>query len=138
MATAKGQPVHPVVRVAPLGELNVYPVYEHELETLGRGSPASVFLNFALALLPTAAGIAVTLRSSTTSDLNLVVLTCVGVIFALAGLLCLLLWWRMHVNVQSLMKEIKNRMPPQLGTPEPTSTKSTSRKPPESGPTAPS
>jgi hypothetical protein len=91
MAAPKKQPTHPNVRVAPLGELRVYPVYEHELETLGRGSPASLFLNFALALLPTAAGIAVTLRSSTTSDLNFVVLTCIGVIFALVGLICLLI-----------------------------------------------
>jgi hypothetical protein len=50
------QPAQPVVRVAPLGELNVYTIYEHELVTLGQGSPGSVFLSFALALLPLFSG----------------------------------------------------------------------------------
>jgi hypothetical protein len=54
MPPGKGQPQHPVIRVAPLGELNAYTVYEHELELLARGSPGGIFLNFALALLPLA------------------------------------------------------------------------------------
>jgi hypothetical protein len=112
MAAPKKQPTEPVLRVAPLGELRIYPVYEYEFEALGRGSPASLFLNFSLALLPTAAGIAVTLGSSTTSDLNFVVFTCIGVIFALVGLICLFIWWRLHSSARTLMQDIKNRMPP--------------------------
>src|SRR6266851_10133365 len=48
----ESQIVRPVIRVAPLGELKVYTINEHELETLGQGSPGSVYIGFALALLP--------------------------------------------------------------------------------------
>ena len=41
----------PVVSVAPLGELRVYPIYGHELDELAQGSPISLCLNFGLALL---------------------------------------------------------------------------------------
>src|SRR5438477_5741607 len=96
MPPAKHQPQHPVIRVAPLGELNAYTVYEHELETLASGSPGGIFLNFALALLPLAVGIIVTLRSSTMTDLNFTLFTSASIIFIVAGLICLALWWKTH------------------------------------------
>jgi hypothetical protein len=108
----RSQPQQPVVRVAPLGELNAYTVYEHELETLAQGSPAGLFLNFALALLPTAVGIIVTLRSSTMTDLSFTLFSSASIIFIVAGVICLTLWWRMHRSVTSLVEEIKRRMPP--------------------------
>lgn len=112
MPPPRNQPQPPVIRVAPLGELNAYTVYEHELETLSQGSPAGLFLNFALALLPTAFGIIVTLRSSTMTDLNYAIFTSASIIFIVAGMICLTLWWRMHRSVKALMDEIKRRMPP--------------------------
>jgi len=51
MSGGEEKPAGPVIRYAPLGELRVYAVYEHELEILAHGSPASLYLNFALALL---------------------------------------------------------------------------------------
>ncbi len=36
----------PVIREAPLGELKVYRVYEHQLDELAQGSPVSLLLNF--------------------------------------------------------------------------------------------
>jgi hypothetical protein len=109
----RSQPQQPVVRVAPLGELNAYTVYEHELETLAQGSPAGLFLNFALALLPAAVGIIVTLRSSTMTDLNFTLFSSASIIFIVAGVICLTLWWRTHRSVASLVEDIKRRMPPQ-------------------------
>ena len=47
----RGGGMRPVIRVAPPGELNVYPVYEHQLDLLAQGSPSSLFLNFALFFL---------------------------------------------------------------------------------------
>jgi hypothetical protein len=126
MPPPRNQPQQPVIRVAPLGELNAYTVYEHELETLAQGSPAGLFLNFALALLPTAVGIIVTLRSSTMTDLNFTIFASASIIFIVAGVICLTLWWRLHRSVRSLVEDIKRRMPPQgiqataPGTPPPT------------------
>ncbi len=113
MPPPRNQPQQPVIRVAPLGELNAYTVYEHELETLALGSPAGLFLNFALALLPTALGIIVTLRSGAMTDLNFTIFTSAAIIFIVAGVICLTLWWRMHRSVRTLVEEIKRRMPPQ-------------------------
>ena len=48
----KQNPLLPVVRVAPLGELNAYAVYEHELDILASGSPGSNFLGISYALIP--------------------------------------------------------------------------------------
>lgn len=53
MARKGGEPAPPVIRHAPLGELKVYTIYEHELDSLAQGSPTSLLLNFALLLLPT-------------------------------------------------------------------------------------
>jgi high-affinity Fe2+/Pb2+ permease len=115
MAPARNQPQLPIIRVAPLGELNAYTIYEHELETLAEGSPGGLFLNFALTLLPTAIGIIVTLRSSTMTDLNFMLFTSASIIFVIAGLICLVLWWRTHNSVTTLVEEIKKRMPLQPG-----------------------
>ncbi|MGH7171767.1 MAG: hypothetical protein ACRELG_15935 [Gemmataceae bacterium] len=40
------------MRFATFGEIKVYWLYEHELDALGASSSASLFLNFALLLLP--------------------------------------------------------------------------------------
>ncbi|MGP0063492.1 MAG: hypothetical protein ACLQGP_07840 [Isosphaeraceae bacterium] len=56
--------MQPVIRVAPPGELNVYPVYEHQLDLLAQGSPAPLLLNFALFFLGVAATAAGTLWST--------------------------------------------------------------------------
>lgn len=52
MPSPKHNPLLPVVRVAPLGELNAYTVYEHELDTLAKGSPGSHLLGIGYALIP--------------------------------------------------------------------------------------
>lgn len=106
----------PVVRIAPLGELNAYIVYEHELDTLAHGSPGSIWLSFALGFLPFAGGVLVTMRSSVLSDLNFVIFTCLATIFALAGFICLGVWWKTHVSTRKLVEDIKRRMPPPPGT----------------------
>jgi hypothetical protein len=53
----KTNPLQPVVRVAPLGELNAYAVYEHELDTLAKGSPSSHLLGISYALIPFSGGV---------------------------------------------------------------------------------
>ena len=93
--------LQPSVRVAPLGELKVYMVQEHELESLASGSPASLFLNFALSLLSSAIAFFITLlsteiKSSRTFDVFVIVC----VVFSISGLVLLELWRRNHISTQ--------------------------------------
>ena len=105
--------VAPVIRVAPLGELRVYTVTEDELDALGRGAVGSVFLNFGLALVPLALSFLVTLLSTDIPSVaGKIFFIAGGLVFAVAGLICLALARVHHVSTRSLVDRIKNRMPP--------------------------
>jgi len=56
---AKPKPLLPIVRVAPLGLLNAYPVYEYELDLLVAGSPGSQLLGLSYALIGFAVALAI-------------------------------------------------------------------------------
>ena len=116
---SNGKPAPPVIRHAPLGELRVYTIHEHELEGLARGSPGSLFLNFALALLPVSITLIVTLATTTIPSIRLYVFfVCVCVISCVNGVLLLGLWWRQHTSSKKMIDQIKNRMPPPQGIQE--------------------
>ncbi len=118
MARQRPDPQIPPVRVAPLGELRAYTVYEHELEALGTRSAGALFLDFALVLLPVSVTLIVTLLTTTIgSDRLFLGFLSVAVIAAIAGLVLLLLWWQAHTRSRDLIAEIKARMPPPQGIP---------------------
>jgi hypothetical protein len=109
-----------LVRVAPLGQLNAYTVYEHELDALARGSSGSLYLNFALPLLSLSAGFIFALcTTKIDSDRLFQSFLTVTVVCAIVGVILLILWWREHRNSTNLISEIKNRMPPPLASPQP-------------------
>jgi len=113
------------MRFATFSEINVYWVYEHELDALANGSSASLFLNFALFLLPISATLLVTLLTTTiSSDRLFLGFLSVAIITTLAGILLLLLWWRGHKSSGDLLRAIKDRMPPPPA--QPTSTEAES------------
>lgn len=108
----------PPLRVAQLGELNAYVVYEHELDALNKldeglnqDPPEAIYLNFALFLLPTSLSFLICLLTTTIHSNR------VYELFAL--------WERDHRSYQerrnALLKErmqqiqkIKSRMSPSL------------------------
>lgn len=120
-----------LIRVAQLGELKAYVVYEHELDALDRLDaeltqplPESIYLNFALVLLPTAVSFLISLLT-TKIEANRIytVFVVIAVLCFLIGLVLLALWKRdrhsHHQSRQRLVKErekqietIKNRLPP--------------------------
>ncbi len=55
------RPAPPVVLYGPLGVLKVYEISEAELEKLENGPPGQIHLSFALAMLPAALTILITL-----------------------------------------------------------------------------
>jgi undecaprenyl pyrophosphate phosphatase UppP len=109
----------PVIRRAPLGELKVYSVYEHELETLAEGSSASLFLNFALALLPTSVTLMVALATTEiTARWLFDVFVSVSAVTLISGVVLLALWCQQRKKSRHTMDQIKNRMPPPGGIQE--------------------
>lgn len=106
-------PAPPVLRYAPLGELKIYPVYEHELDMLKQGSPVSLFLNFALFLLPIGLTLIFTLATTTIPvDRLFQTYVLLAGLTIVSGLVLLALWWRGYKGSKDLVEEIKKRMPP--------------------------
>jgi hypothetical protein len=105
--------MQPVIRVAPPGELNVYPVYEHQLDQLAQGSPASLLLNFALFFLGVAATAAGTLWSAPPDrDRTYYTFVIILLITLIAGVVMLVIWWFLHTSTRTLIANIKSQMPP--------------------------
>ena len=102
----------PVVRRAPLGDLNVWEIYEHELDSLEKGSPGSILLNFSLTLMPVSLSLFLTLITvDVPSVKTFTVYVCLAAIFFVIGLICLVLWYRNHISAKTLVRQIRNRMP---------------------------
>lgn len=113
------KPLAPVVRIAPLGELKIYPITEAELDELERGSPASIHLNFALFFR----GIAVSLLVSLiATDISSNRIFTVFVVFfaatAIAAIVFSVFWYLHRRSSGSLAKRIRGRMPPAPGIQE--------------------
>lgn len=109
-------PAMPIIRFAPFGELKIYPVLEGELNTLGKGGEESLYLNFAIALLPTSLSLFVTILTTTiNSNRIFVCFLTTAIVTLIAGLILLALWWRNRGSNQTLVQQIKDRMPPPPG-----------------------
>lgn len=105
--------IDPIIRVAPLGELRIYAVSEEELDRLSQGGPASILLNFALALLPMSAGLYVTLAAGV--ERHGIYIFCFATIAAIAGLICMGVWWPSRRQTSLLLQRFKSRMEPPEG-----------------------
>ncbi len=90
-----GTPLDPTIEWVPLGALTVFPVTADELEELKRGSPASMFFNFAIFSISTAISFSVSLATtkieSTKTFCVFVIVTVVGY---LASAIFIALWLR--------------------------------------------
>jgi hypothetical protein len=138
MSGSKSQPENeqqivssPPLRVAQLGELNAYVVYEHELDNLEKldndltqDPPESVYLNFALFLFPISLSFLITLLTTTIRSNRLYELfVTTSLLTFIISLVLLALWLRDRRTYrkirQKLLKsrlqqvqKIKSRMPP--------------------------
>jgi hypothetical protein len=102
-----------VIRVAPLGELKVYPITEAELNELERGSAASVHLNFALFFLGIAIPLFFTIwLAGFATDRTFNVFVIFFAVTLVAGLVFSVLWFLSHSRSTRLADEIRRRMPP--------------------------
>jgi hypothetical protein len=101
---------------ARLDTLNVYEISDNELEGLGRGGPESLLLNFAIFFLSNALSFTITLMLSSVdikSDRVFAVLVVVCVVSWVAALVLGGLWIKSYRSKKSIIKIIKNRLPPE-------------------------
>ena len=108
------QPFLPEIRRGRFDQLTIYEVTDSELEILERGSPDSLFLNFAIFLWSCAASFSTTLATTTIPSNRtftvFVVLTSIGYV---GGVILLFLWRRDHQPVSRVVSTIRRRVPPQ-------------------------
>lgn len=108
----------PAIRRARFDQLTIFEISESELELLERGSPDSLLLSFAIALLSAAISLTAALLTATVESTRvfavLVLITIVGYV---AGIVLISLWWRTHRSVRSVVAVIRSRLPPE-GAPE--------------------
>jgi hypothetical protein len=109
----------PEIRRARFDKLTIYEVAESELVILEKGSPDSVYLNFAIFLLSMALSFTIALFATTTaSTVILIFLIVCAVVGFLGGFFLLILWYRNRSSVSDCIKTIRGRLPPE-GVPEP-------------------
>lgn len=111
--------IMPAVRVAPLGELRLFVISEEELNAAEQGSPASLYLNFALALISSGLSFLTTLLVADISSIRtFAVFVILAVVFLLVGTILFAMWCRSRRGMKSLFQRIRERMPPSPGIPE--------------------
>ena|ERR1035437_311831 len=99
---------------ARLDTLNVYEISENELESLERGGPESLLLNFAIFFLSTAISLTVPLMMSDVdikSNRVFIVLVVVCVISWITSVVLGALWLNGYRSRKSVIRIIKKRLP---------------------------
>jgi len=100
------------VRRARVDSVELYEITEHELSMLQQGSPASLYLNFSIALLSTALSCLFSLMTAEIPSMRAyVVFVVVVVVGSVLGLFLLVLWLRARSEVSKIIDKIKGRMP---------------------------
>jgi len=104
----------PEIRRARIDRLNIYEVSDSELQLLERGSPESLFLNFAIFLLSSAISLLAALLTTNIESTRVfnvfVIVTVVGFI---AGMFLLALWRWYTRSRSTIFEQIRQRMPPE-------------------------
>ena len=100
------------IRRGRVDSLTVYDVTESELLDLERGSPANIFLNFAIFLLSAAVSFLIALFST---DIQSTKTFCVFVIIAVVGLIggvvLFVIWKKSKETTSAIIQRIKDRVP---------------------------
>ena len=100
------------IRRGRVDSLLLYEVSEHELDTLGRGMPASLFLNFGIALLSIGCSFFISLVTvQIDSDRIFIVFISTFMICFIVGVILMCLWYRNRQSSATILKKIKSRIP---------------------------
>ena len=95
-----------------IDSLSVFQISDSELKTLERGSPSSIYLNFAILLISIGCSFFISLVSIDIQSVKLfaafLVFTLVG---GIGGVILLLLWYRERGEISEVIQSIQSRMP---------------------------
>ena len=106
-----GAPFLPEIRRARFQQLTIYEVEESELVLLERGTPDSVMLNVAVALLAAAVSLTGTLLTAEfNSDRTWTIFVVATVVGYVVGLTMLALWRTRRTSVAACAKNIRERL----------------------------
>jgi len=101
------------VRRGRVDSVDLYEIKENELEILEHGEPSNIYLNFSIFLLSIASSCILALCTATfKSDLTKYSFLFVSILGIIIGLLLLLLWLKGRKSIKSIIKKIRERIPP--------------------------
>ena len=101
----------PQIRRARIEIVDIYEVSEYELDLLERGSPDSIYLNFAIFLLSVALSFTVALLTTTAMSTEVFVIFIVSTLIGyIGGAFLLILWRRNRSSVSHCIKAVRKRL----------------------------
>jgi len=104
-----------LVRRGRVDSVDLYEVKEYELELLENGEPTGIHLNFSIFLLSIGFSCIITLCTATFTKLIIEnTFLFISIIGIMGGLYLLILWWRGRKSIKSIIRIIKNRIPPDI------------------------
>jgi hypothetical protein len=104
----------PAIRRARIDRLNIYELSESELNILERGSPESLFMNFAIFLLSCAVSLLIALLTTNIESERVFDVFVIGTVVGFAlGLLLLAFWGWYRRSRSTIFEQIRRRMPPE-------------------------
>jgi len=113
MARRRDQ-LDPAIHRVRLDKLRIFEITDAELEALERGSPESVFLNLAIAVLSIAVSLSVSLATTNIeNDRTFCVFVIVTSVGYVAGVTLGLLWFISRRSLRNVSAEIRSRIPPE-------------------------
>ncbi len=109
------------VRRGRVESVDLYEIKDNELDLLEKGSPAGLYLNFAIFLFSIAFSSLAALCTTTTFKYSLAetAFVVVAVVGFLGGAFLLILWNRERQDRTAVIDKIRNRIPPDLAIPLP-------------------
>ena len=112
MAKSQNVPLDPAIHRVRLDKLRIFEISEAELEELERGSPESIFLNLALAVLAVAISFSVSLATTKIeSDRKFIVFVIITALGYVAGATFAILWLVARRSLKSVSARIRSRIP---------------------------
>lgn len=94
-----------------IGSVSLYEITDNELNLLEKGSPSSIYLNFAIFLFSIGISFFITLVTTSIEEIKVytsfLVFTIIGI---LGGSLLFFIWYRMKGEVSEVITKIKSRI----------------------------
>ena len=102
------------IRRGRLDTLSIYEISESELNTLGGGSPNSIYLNFAILTLTFGVSFLIAILTTVIeSDRLFYTFVILSIIGMGSSIILFVLWRKTYAPISKLVKTIRERIPPQ-------------------------